>query len=951
MTDKKAAGAASPSQYKLSLVIPCYNEETRVPQMLDGLQEFVKSWNKNYEIIVVDDGSTDSTVKKIEESTFYNQLQPEGKFRVISPGKNQGKGFALKEGVLQSSGTHILTLDADMSTRPAEIIRWLSRHQQKFSDKEIWIGSRELKESKVKDLKGRHIAGKLFNWSIRFWTPLDIQDTQCGFKLYPAAVAKEIFSRMRTAGWAHDVELLYRAKLSGVTVKELPVTWTSMEGSKISVLSDGIKMFFQLLLISLRIKFEWFFIQPFKELKNRKGSINTNPLFRFLFAATAVLLFFLMTIASFDYGITGDDLDQKIYGEKVLDFYTSFGKDTSCLHVAVGNKDNLYLYGGLFNMISAATNRYIGGLDEYDMRHLINSIAGFLAILITGLLARRIKDWMTGFFALILLASYPQFFGHSMNNPKDIPFALGFIFSIYFFTKLIQELPRPSARTWIMSAAGIALTINMRVGGAMLIGILMAYVTGAYILSAEIRKQITQTKSVSYLITRIAVVAVAGYFGGLLFWPYGLLSPLSHPLEALKEQSNFSIGIGVLFDGKYMSSKEVPWYYIPKWVWITAPLVVLIPAIIQPVIALLKRKEKSFVPVALLLFALIFPWAYAAYNHSPLYDSMRQFLFVIPMMTVLAALSWQFIITNFSQKIISYAGIALFLIGISLPIRFCFANHPNEYVYFNEMIGGIKGAYGKFDTDYYMNSIRKTSEWFRNTDVFKNASPEKKILIGTNTADPVNWYFRKDTAKVRIVYVKWDAMGNPKTRGARDWDYGIFFSRDIMPGMLKAGTWPSDKAIYRNAADGVPLSAVVERINKSDLYGLQALQKDSIQLAEKYYTDALNYNPQNEEATYYMAQIKLQLNKYDEAVSYAVKYLTLFPDNSEGYSLLGICYAYAGDFQQSVANLSRAIELNPMNYQAYTVLGQLYQQRGDNQTAQQYFSQAKQIQQMLQQSR
>lgn len=916
--------------------------------MLDGLQEFTKSWNKDFEIIVVDDGSKDATVKKIQESQLYNLLQPEEKFKIISPGKNQGKGFALREGVSKATGTHILTLDADMSSRPVELNKWLTSNQHRLSDKEIWIGSRELKDSKVKDLKGRHIAGKFFNYAIRFWTPLDIRDTQCGFKLYPAAIAKEIFSQLQTAGWAHDVELLYRAKLSGIKIRELPITWTTMDGSKISVLSDGIKMFIQLMLISIRIKFEWFFILPFKEMKSKTLVKNNQPLFRFLFAAFAIILFFLMTTVSFQYGITGDDLDQKIYGEKVLDFYTTFGKDTSCLHLAVGNKDNLYLYGGMFNMISAAANRYIGGIDEYDMRHLINSVSGFLAILMAGLLAMRIGNWMTGLIAMVLLASYPQFFGQSMNNPKDIPFALGFVFSIYFFIKLVKELPRPSSRTWIMSAVGIALTINMRIGGLMLIGIMVAFVTGAYILSAETRKQINNTSSVTYIVKRIFFVTVAGYFGGLIFWPYGLLSPFSHPLEALKEQSNFSIGIGLLFDGKYMSSKEIPWYYIPQWIWITAPLVVLIPAMIQPVICFLKRKEKSFVLTLLILFAILFPWAYMVYHKSPLYDGMRQFLFVVPIIAVLAALTWQCFITCFSQKIISYSATVLLLAGVTLPLRFCIANHPNEYVYFNEMIGGIKGAYGKFDTDYYMNSIRKTSEWFRHSDIFLNSSKDKKILLATNTVDPVNWYFRNDKDKVSIVYVKWDAIGNPKTRGARDWDYGIFFSRDIMPGMLKAGTWPSDKAIYKNTADGVTLSAVIERTNKSDLYGLQALQKDSIELAEKYFDEALKYNPQNEEAAYYMTQVKLQLKKYKDAASYAARYLQLFPDNSEGYSLLGICYAYLGDVQQSVTSLSKAIELNPMNYQAYMVLGQLYQQRGDNQTAQQYLQQAKQIQQMLQ---
>lgn len=511
-------------------------------------------------------------------------------------------------------------------------------------------------------------------------------------------------------------------------------------------------------------------------------------------------------------------------------------------------------------MISAAANRYIGGLDEYDMRHLINAIAGFFAILFTGLLARRLGNWLTGSLAIVLLASWPQFFGQSMNNPKDIPFALTYILTIYFLVKLVMELPRPSTRTWVMSAVSIALAINIRVGGLLLIGMLFVFVFGTYIINSEKRKLINKTSSISYLLKRLIFVAIAGYFGGLLFWPYGLMGPMSNPLIALKEQTNFAMGIGLLFDGKPMSSKEIPWYYIPKLLEITTPLVVLFAAIAQCVLWYFSRKKFLSTLTILISFAILFPWAYAAYNHSPLYDGLRQFLFLIPLIAVLASLTWTFLITGMNQKIISYIAIVAFAIGIAFPLRFAFVNHPNEYVYFNEIIGGIKGAYGKFDTDYYMNSVRKTSNWFKQTDMFKNATKEKKILLATNAVDPVNWYFRNDTDKVKIVYTKWNS-GSAKTRSARDWDYGIYFSRDVDPGMLIAGTWPSDKAIYKNSADGVPLSCVIERKNKSDYYGYQEMQRDSLKKAEYLFEDALKYNPQNEEVVGWMVQVKLSLKK------------------------------------------------------------------------------------------
>ncbi|HZG00542.1 MAG TPA: tetratricopeptide repeat protein, partial [Chitinophagales bacterium] len=503
------------------------------------------------------------------------------------------------------------------------------------------------------------------------------------------------------------------------------------------------------------------------------------------------------------------------------------------------------------------------------------SIAGFLAILFAGLLARRIGNWTTGFIALVLLGTWPQFFGQSMNNPKDIPFALGYVMTIYYLVKLVQQLPHPAAMTWIMTTFAIAFTINIRVGGLILVGMLFAFVVGTFILDTSRRKAMGE--NAGYLAARLALVTVIGFFGGLLFWPFGLLAPLSNPFKALEEMSNFSMPIGLLFDGQMMTSKDIGWNYIPRWLWITTPLVILFAALAYAVVWFFARRKFSPTLSLLLIFATVFPWAYIVYQDSPLYDSLRQLLFILPLIAVLAALTWHYILVSAKQRAVQYALVGLMVVGIILPVRFSIANHPNQYVYFNELIGGIKGAYGKYDTDYYMNSIRETAEWFRQSEMYKNATPQNKILLATNAVDPVNWYFRNDTAKVKIIYTKWNAPGNPKTRGARDWDYGIYFSRDVDPSMLRSGTWPSQKAIYINDADGVPLSVVIERRDKSDLLGHNAFQRKDFSAAEQHLTKAMQYNPQNEEAALLLTQVKLQLNKPREAVHYATQYLQLYP--------------------------------------------------------------------------
>lgn len=232
----------------VSLVIPCYNEAERVPLLFSGLQEFQHAWLGKMEVILVDDGSTDATADYIQTHPLFIALQSEHKIHLIQQ-KNQGKGAALKAGVQLAKGDFVLTLDADMATRPIELLNWL-KWKQTFSTQEILIGSRELKTSDVKDLDHRKWIGNVFNLIIQKLTHLDMQDTQCGFKLYPMAIAKPLFENLQTTGWAHDVELLVKAKRMGCPIMEMPITWKAIPGSKINIWKDSIIMFFEVLRIS-----------------------------------------------------------------------------------------------------------------------------------------------------------------------------------------------------------------------------------------------------------------------------------------------------------------------------------------------------------------------------------------------------------------------------------------------------------------------------------------------------------------------------------------------------------------------------------------------------------------------------------------------------------------------------------------------------------------------------
>ncbi len=230
----------------VSLIIPCYNESIRVAKMIDGIKEFIATWHGLFEIIIIDDGSTDDTVSLIKNNLLYKNLLADNKIQLIQQ-TNTGKGGALQKGITAASLDFVLTVDADMATHPVEIMNWRLQNKATFARDTICIASRTLAASKLILISNRRSSGKLFNTIVRIITNLPFKDTQCGFKLYPRAIAQQLFANLRTKGWAHDVEILLQANKQSIPVIEMPITWNERDASKINVLRDGMKMLWEVM--------------------------------------------------------------------------------------------------------------------------------------------------------------------------------------------------------------------------------------------------------------------------------------------------------------------------------------------------------------------------------------------------------------------------------------------------------------------------------------------------------------------------------------------------------------------------------------------------------------------------------------------------------------------------------------------------------------------------------
>jgi dolichyl-phosphate beta-glucosyltransferase len=225
----------------LSVVIPAYNEERRLPSTLDAIFAWLETHSfSDAEILVVDDGSSDSTAELVAD-----RAKSEARLRLLKNPGNRGKGYAVRHGMMEAHGDWILMSDADLSAPIAELPKLIEAAAEKNAA--IAIGSRALDRSLigVHQAPGRELSGIVFNRVMRIVTGLPYADTQCGFKLFRRDAARAIFPRQLLDGFGFDVEDLVIAKCLGFAAVEVPVRWNNVEGTKVS-LTQGVRSFGEL---------------------------------------------------------------------------------------------------------------------------------------------------------------------------------------------------------------------------------------------------------------------------------------------------------------------------------------------------------------------------------------------------------------------------------------------------------------------------------------------------------------------------------------------------------------------------------------------------------------------------------------------------------------------------------------------------------------------------------
>lgn len=626
------------------------------------------------------------------------------------------------------------------------------------------------------------------------------------------------------------------------------------------------------------------------------SSVPERKEWKMAFLIISALIVIIMPLLSHSYGQTGDEWLQIEYGQHVFNYF--FHGDKQALDYT--NRQLQYshqeYYGGLYDYPLTILHHWFPSINILTLRHFFNALYGAVMMIFTGLLARKISNkWSVGLLALLFMIFSPRMFGESMNNPKDIPYAAGFVIGAYFFISYLKDFPNKLWRNAIGLAIGWGIAFGVRsAGGILLLAYMGLFSLLYYFLNKEFKARLTANKG--ELLKRGILILGAGiligYVMGLACWPWGLQSPISHPLESLQGMTNREAYLKVLFEGVYYWSNGMPWYYEFKWILISNPLVVIAGVILGLVFVMKLKKDYSLFFIGFVIFSAFFPLLYMIYKHSTVYDTWRHVFFVYPFWVTLAALGWDATRQFVKKENLQWLPIGIAMLCLLPAVLWTIRSHPNQGVYFNELVGGVKGAYSNYDLDYYQNTQKQQAEWIIHNVPHPPAGQKIKVRSNMSGIDNA---FKEDSSWIDAAYLRYN------DRNSKDWDYYIDNPRYISVEELQNDKWPPQNVVHTVAVDGVPLSVVIQQKSKAGVEASAALQrKDYITAAQKY-----------------------------------AEYIKTDTTDDNVYADYAIALANTAQIDAAIGAMRRATDIDPGNAQYYSILAQLYHAKGDKANEQQ----------------
>jgi hypothetical protein len=495
-----------------------------------------------------------------------------------------------------------------------------------------------------------------------------------------------------------------------------------------------------------------------------------------------------------DYAISNDEGVQHQYGELIVAYYKSGFTDQSLFKL-----DNLYLYGGLFD-IAALGLAQILPVDQYELRHLLCALIGIGGIAAAGATARLIAGPRAAFFAIVALALCGSWYGGMYNHTKGIPLASFMAGAMYFLIRAARDLPTPRMRDVIGfgTMTGAALGIKS-------LGLLLVGYAGLAILMNLPRPVIGHWQERSRFAMRSALWFLPGFMIAYVImiaaWPWAALSPLN-PVRGLLSFGDFHYHIRTILFGKFYEMADVPRSYVPTYIAIRLPLLTLGATLLSLALVALPARISGIGgthrrELGLIAFAAIFPVACQVVTEGPALDGCRHFLFVFPAIAVLAGVGLSTSIGALARlhRNALIVWLAVLATCFTWTAGKLYHLHPYEYLYYNQLVGGLEGASRRFVTDYWVNIMPEAVEELH--EYLDRTEPE---TAQTNV-------YRVAVCGERVSYEEY-ARPNLQWIKMYDWRLADFY---IAPTHMNCDRTLAGKVVARIERLGVTIGVVKDR--------------------------------------------------------------------------------------------------------------------------------------------
>lgn len=636
---------------------------------------------------------------------------------------------------------------------------------------------------------------------------------------------------------------------------------------------------------------------------NRTSEIFTG---RNAFVASLLFAALLLALLAPHAAVNVDEQLHYPHAKKVINWYFTGGADKSCLDTPV---TNLKYYGQSVDNFTALVNRIFDVENEFLLRHYIGALCFLVLLYFSGLISYQLsRSWWASALTVLSLMAMPRLFGHAFGNLKDIPFAAGYVASVFFILKFAGELPQPRWRTALSLGIAIAFTNSVRIGGLILFAYFGLAIAATFVLKPFLLKQIFTTKSdFGRLLGQISAVVFTGYFAGLLFWPFALQNVFVNPIESLRVMEHYKVSIRQVFEGQWLWSTQLPWYYLPRWLAISTPefLIAGFGVFIAFLINQLKAMKKQLFTGLFLLFTLLFPLVYVVVIGANLYSGIRQMLFVMPLAGVFSSVGFFYLFQDIQSVKLKIAVSVFIGALLVLPVFHQVTTFPADYIYFNTVSGGNKKAWSNYEYDYYYHSMKEA------TDYVLEKAGDKKITVASNCN--LSNYF-ENSPNITFQYVRY------LERSSADWDVGVFGVNYIHPELLKTGKWKPAGIEKTFLHKENPVLVVVQRNSKSDFAGIQIAESGDIQNSIKILDDFLQTDANNVWIILQQAKNSLKLNDFESFNRYLQQGRLIYADYEPFFLLEAQFLFNNGKTTEAKMALDKLIKVNPRYQNAAPLL-------------------------------